>query len=136
MIKFSNHNLWQGCDAHFYAALLKSYLRELPVPLLSRQESYVFNRWIQVPLLRTKENKIKEIRYILKEDLPEKVVVNIQYIVKFLAQLAKECSSNKMTPRNLGIVLGPSLLWKTDGNQNDPLAQTDNIESILKVCFK
>ena len=40
-----------------------------------------------------------------------------------------------MTPRNLGIVLGPSLLWKTGGNglHNNPTAQTDNIESILKV---
>ena len=99
------------------------------MPLLGRKEDYVYDRWTKVPHFRSKENRIKEIRYILKEDLPERVVVNIQYLVKFLAELAKESSANKMTPKNLGIVLGPSLLWKSSGERNQP----DNIDSILKV---
>ena len=110
--------------------MLKCYLRELPIPLLGRKEDYVYDRWTAVPLLRNKDSRIREIRYILKEDLPERVVVNIQYLVKFLAELTKESASNKMTPKNLGIVLGPSLLFKSSGGG---IAETNNIDSIIKV---
>ena len=88
------------------------------------------DRWVEVPALPTKEAKVKEIRYILKEDLPSNVVINIQYLVKMLAELTKKSDVNKMTTSNLGIVIGPSLLWKIGGST---ASQQNNIEKVIKV---
>lgn len=88
------------------------------------------DRWVEVPALPTKEARVKEIRYILKEDLPSNVVINIQYLVKMLAELTKKSDVNKMTTSNLGIVIGPSLLWKIGGST---ASQQNNIEKVIKV---
>ncbi len=109
--------------------MLKSYLRELPLPLLSRKE-HVHDRWIAVTNLTTDAEKIREIRYILKEELVPPVVVNIQYLVKFLAELTRKSKTNKMTPNNLGIVLGPTLLWRSSGGAAD---EHSNIDRVIKV---
>ena len=89
---------------------MKSYLRELPVPLLGRKNDNVYERWIRVTELNSKDEKIREIRYILKEELQEKIVINIQYMMKFLSELTGKSKVNKMTPGNLGIVLGKLFL--------------------------
>jgi len=123
-------HLLGDCDVHFFAALLKNYLRELPVPLLGRREGHVHDRWIEVPGLPSKEARVKEIRYILKEELTSEVVINIQYLVKMLAELTKKSDVNKMTTSNLGIVIGPSLLWKSGGGA---ASQQNNIERVIKV---
>ena len=120
----------QDCDVHFFAALLKNYLRELPIPLLGRKEGHVHDRWIEVPGLPNKEARVKEIRYILKEELTTEVVTNIQYLIKMLAELTKKSDVNKMTTSNLSIVIGPSLLWKTGGGA---ASQQNNIEKVIKV---
>ena len=113
-----------------HAALLKSYLRELPIPLLGRKQDHVHDRWIAVTKLNSDTEKIREIRYILKEELPSPVVVNIQYLVKFLAEITRKSKANKMTPANLGIVLGPTLLWRSGGGALD---EHTNIDRVIKV---
>lgn len=117
-------------DAHLHSALLKSYLRELPVPLLGRKQNHVYDRWLGSVKLATPAEMVREIRYILKEELPPPVVTNIQYVVKFLAELSKKSQTNKMTPHNMGIVLGPTLLWSSRGGA---LSEQSNIESIIKL---
>ena len=37
-----------------------------------------------------------------------------RYLVKFLAMLAEKSYVNKMTPTNIGIVVGPNLLWSKE----------------------
>ena len=101
---------FQDCDVHFFAALLKNYLRELPVPLLGRKEGHVHDRWVEVPALPTKEARVKEIRYILKEDLPSNVVINIQYLVKMLAELVQAMALNKGVQDKTSDISGISCL--------------------------
>lgn len=38
-------------------------------------------------------------------------VQSCRYLIKFLAKLSEYQDSNKMTPGNMAIVLGPNLLW-------------------------
>lgn len=39
-----------------------------------------------------------------------------RYLIKFLAKLTEYQDTNKMTPSNVAIVLGPNLLWpQADG---------------------
>ena len=128
--------IFQDCDAHFFAGCLKSYLRELPVPLLGRKHDSVYDRWIKVVSLNSREAKIREIRYILKEELPSKVVVNIQYMVKFLSEITGKCKINKMTPGNLGIVLGPTLLRQSGSAAASELVNTDKVIKVISILVE
>uniref|UniRef100_A0A8D3CDP5 Rho GTPase activating protein 17b n=1 Tax=Scophthalmus maximus TaxID=52904 RepID=A0A8D3CDP5_SCOMX len=90
-------------DPHAVAGALKSYLRELPEPLMTfglYDEHGSF-------LMSCKTNS------------------NSEYLVKFLAKLAQDSEVNKMTPSNIAIVLGPNLLWaKTEGTLAEMAAAT------------
>uniref|UniRef100_A0A3Q2PGF9 Rho GTPase activating protein 44 n=1 Tax=Fundulus heteroclitus TaxID=8078 RepID=A0A3Q2PGF9_FUNHE len=54
------------------------------------------------------------------EKLPTDNLNNFRYLVKFLAKLSEYQDSNKMTPGNMAIVLGPNLLWtQTEPNMTE-----------------
>lgn len=36
---------------------------------------------------------------------------NLRYLVKFLSRVAKHADENKMSPLNIAIAVGPSLIW-------------------------
>ena len=74
-------------DSHLFSALLKSYLRELPVPFLGRKDPAVYNKWLEAAALTTNTQRIPEIRNIIN-NLPAEIQLNIQYVVKFLTMLS------------------------------------------------
>ena len=49
---------------------------------MGQKNPAVYNMWLDVAILRDESTRIKEIKRILKEELPPKVVINIQYLVK------------------------------------------------------
>ncbi|TRY62697.1 hypothetical protein TCAL_07965 [Tigriopus californicus] len=114
-------------DVHLQAGLLKSYLRELPVPLLGGRDAY--DRWIQSSVMRDERKKIKEFQSILDEEVSTSIKKNIQYVIKFLQELSKKSKATKMTPRNIAIVLGPNLLWSDRGFETDQ----SNLENIIAI---
>ena len=114
-------------DAHLYSALLKSYLRELPVSLLGDIRAY--NRWIKASTIENHAEKIIEFQDILKEELSEAVVKNVQYVIKFLSTLSAKSQTTKMTPHNIAIVLGPTLLWP----DRDFKMEQKSLENIISV---
>ncbi len=129
--------LQDNCDCHFFAALLKSYLRELPYSLMSFSDPEIYDLYVIIPGLDAQEAKA-HIKVIL-DKLPEDIVANIHYIVKFLSELAKKSDENKMTVGNLAIAIGPSLLWRpkaqetaAEGHQQTAITQ-EGIECVIKV---
>ena len=115
-------------DAHLFSALLKSYLRELPVPFLGREDKAIYDKWIQVAGLPSSLHRIDGIRKIL-DDFPENISLNIQYLVKFLSELSIKAKETKMTPHNISICLGPTILW----NDRSSLNEQGNIERIIGI---
>ena len=115
-------------DAHLFSALLKSYLRELPVPFLGREDKAIYDKWIQVAGLSSSLQRIDGIRKIL-DDFPENISLNIQYLVKFLSELSIKAKETKMTPHNISICLGPTILW----NDRSSLNEQGNIERIIGI---
>ncbi|XP_068560775.1 rho GTPase-activating protein 1 [Cebidichthys violaceus] len=96
-------------DIHLAAVILKTFLRELPEPLLTYQ---LYNDIVnftsvssdsQVALMKT-----------LVESLPEENAAALRYLVTFLAQVSANSEVNKMTNSNLAVVFGPNLLWGRD----------------------
>ncbi|XP_049915595.1 rho GTPase-activating protein 17a isoform X4 [Epinephelus moara] len=108
-------------DPHAVAGALKSYLRELPEPLMSYQ---LYDEWIQASSVSDPDKRLQAL-WVVCDKLPKNNKTNLRYLVKFLAKLAQDSEVNKMTPSNIAIVLGPNLLWaKTEGTLAEMAAAT------------
>ncbi|XP_077384508.1 rho GTPase-activating protein 44 isoform X4 [Festucalex cinctus] len=94
-------------DPHAIAGALKSYLRELPEPLMTTE---LYDEWIQASNIQDMDKRLQALMAAC-EKLPTDNLNNFRYLVKFLAKLSEYQDSNKMTPGNMAIVLGPNLLW-------------------------
>uniref|UniRef100_A0A667ZBX2 Rho GTPase-activating protein 17 n=1 Tax=Myripristis murdjan TaxID=586833 RepID=A0A667ZBX2_9TELE len=108
-------------DPHAVAGALKSYLRELPEPLMTFG---LYDEWIQASNVTDSDKRLQAL-WVTCDSLPKTHKANFRYLVKFLAKLAQDSEVNKMTPSNIAIVLGPNLLWaKTEGTLAEMAAAT------------
>ncbi|CAB1338280.1 unnamed protein product [Coregonus sp. 'balchen'] len=108
-------------DPHAVAGALKSYLRELPEPLMSFQ---LYDEWIQASNVSEPDKRLQAL-WVVCDQLPKNNKANLRYLVKFLSKLAQDSDVNKMTPSNIAIVLGPNMLWaKTEGTLAEMAAAT------------
>ncbi|XP_073670978.1 rho GTPase-activating protein 44 isoform X6 [Paramisgurnus dabryanus] len=102
-----------SADPHAIAGALKSYLRELPEPLLTFD---LYEEWIQASIIGDQDKRLQALLTTC-EKLPKANSENFKYLIKFLAKLNEYQDYNKMTAGNIAIVLGPNLLWaNTEGN--------------------
>ncbi|XP_024920545.1 rho GTPase-activating protein 17b isoform X2 [Cynoglossus semilaevis] len=108
-------------DHHAVAGALKSYLRELPEPLMTFS---LYDEWIQASSISDPDKRLQAL-WLTCDHMPKAYKANFRYLVKFLAKLAQNSEVNKMTPSNIAIVLGPNLLWqKTEGTLAEMAAAT------------
>ncbi|XP_076608957.1 rho GTPase-activating protein 17b isoform X4 [Chaetodon auriga] len=108
-------------DPHAVAGALKSYLRELPEPLMTFG---LYDEWLQASSVSDPDKRLQAL-WVTCDRLPKTHKANLRYLVKFLAKMAQDCEVNKMTPSNIAIVLGPNLLWaKTEGTLAEIAAAT------------
>uniref|UniRef100_A0A8D0EAJ1 Rho GTPase-activating protein 44 n=1 Tax=Salvator merianae TaxID=96440 RepID=A0A8D0EAJ1_SALMN len=108
-----------SADPHAIAGALKSYLRELPEPLMTFE---LYEEWIQASNIQDQDKRLQALWNAL-EKLPKANYNNLRYLIKFLANLTEYQDANKMTPSNIAIVLGPNLLWpQTEGNITEMMA--------------
>ncbi|XP_066520460.1 rho GTPase-activating protein 17a isoform X2 [Hoplias malabaricus] len=121
-------------DPHAVAGALKSYLRELPEPLMTYE---FYDEWIQASNVPDPDKRLQAL-WLVCDQLPKNNKANFRYLVKFLAKLAQESEINKMTPSNIAIVLGPNLLWaKTEGSLAEMAAATSvHVVSIIEPIIQ
>uniref|UniRef100_A0A8C8VLQ8 SH3 domain-binding protein 1 n=1 Tax=Pelusios castaneus TaxID=367368 RepID=A0A8C8VLQ8_9SAUR len=103
-------------DPHAVAGALKSYLRELPQPLMTFE---LYDDWFKVASFKDLEGRLECLQETCRK-LPKDNYNNLRYLIRFLAKLAEHQEVNKMTPSNIAIVLGPNLLWSRQ-SEGDPL---------------
>ncbi|XP_075441275.1 rho GTPase-activating protein 44 isoform X8 [Ascaphus truei] len=102
-----------SADPHAIAGALKSYLRELPEPLMTFE---LYEEWIQASNVQDQDKRLQAL-WNACEKLPKINYNNFKYVIKFLARSTEYQDENKMTPGNMAIVLGPNLLWpQAEGN--------------------
>ncbi|XP_068074216.2 rho GTPase-activating protein 44 isoform X11 [Danio rerio] len=105
-----------SADPHAIAGALKSYLRELPEPLMTFE---LYDEWIQASNIQDMDKRLQALLCTC-EKLPADNLNNFRYLIKFLSKLTEYQDSNKMTPGNIAIVLGPNLLWThSEGNMTE-----------------
>ncbi|XP_054848670.1 rho GTPase-activating protein 17 isoform X2 [Eublepharis macularius] len=121
-------------DPHAVAGALKSYLRELPEPLMTYA---LYEEWTQVANVQDQDKKLQDLWRICQK-LPKQNLANFRYLIKFLAKLAQCSDVNKMTPSNIAIVLGPNLLWaKNEGSLAEMAAATSvHVVSVVEPIIQ
>ncbi|XP_032817008.2 rho GTPase-activating protein 17 isoform X1 [Petromyzon marinus] len=94
-------------DPHATAGALKSYLRELPEPLMTFS---LYEEWIQASNSQDPDKRLQALKNVCNQ-LPKANYDNLRYLVKFFSKLSEHQDENKMTASNMAIVLGPNMLW-------------------------
>ncbi|XP_078257091.1 rho GTPase-activating protein 44-like isoform X2 [Rhinoraja longicauda] len=113
-------------DPHAVAGALKSYLRELPEPLMTFE---LYDEWIQASNIQDQDKQLQAL-WNACEKLPKTNYNNFRYLVKFLAKLTEYQDANKMTPGNMAIVLGPNLLWTANEGSMTEMMTTVSIQIV------
>ncbi|CAJ1075179.1 rho GTPase-activating protein 44 isoform X4 [Xyrichtys novacula] len=121
-------------DPHAIAGALKSYLRELPEPLMTTE---LYDEWIQASNVQDMDKRLQALMAAC-EKLPTDNLNNFRYLIKFLAKLTEYQDANKMTPGNMAIVLGPNLLWThTEPNMTEMMTTLSlQIVSIIEPIIQ
>nr|XP_023486857.1 SH3 domain-binding protein 1 isoform X3 [Equus caballus] len=124
------HSLQEFCsDPHAVAGALKSYLRELPEPLMTFD---LYDDWMRAASLKEPGARQEALQEVCGR-LPRDNLNNLRYLMKFLARLAEEQEVNKMTPSNIAIVLGPNLLWPPEKEGDQAQLDAASVSSIQVV---
>ncbi|XP_074231784.1 rho GTPase-activating protein 8 isoform X2 [Camelus bactrianus] len=97
-------------DIHIPAVILKTFLRELPQPLLT------FEAYEQILGITSVESSLRVTccRQILQR-LPEHNYAVLRYLMGFLHEVSRESIFNKMNSSNLACVFGLNLIWPSQG---------------------
>ncbi|XP_068163551.1 rho GTPase-activating protein 8-like isoform X2 [Antennarius striatus] len=97
-------------DVHVPAVILKTFLKELPEPLLT------FRVYGQVQDFLSVESSLRVSRCKqIMEGLPEHHFIITKFLLGFLHQVSQVSLVNRMSPSHLACVLGVYLLWPRGG---------------------
>jgi len=92
-------------DPHAIAGLLKSFLRELPTSLLTRD---LHLKFLGVIDLADPQERINELASLISQ-LPLANYSLLRALTAHLIRIVQNANENKMTMRNVGIVFSPTL---------------------------
>ena len=95
----------QYYDVHAVASLFKSYLRELPTTVLTKELHLDF---LHVLELDERSKKIAAFN-VLVHRLPPVNLALLRALSKYLIEIVDNADKNKMNVRNMGIVFSPTL---------------------------
>lgn len=105
LIKFEEYG-----DEHVPAVILKTFLRELPEPILTSQ---IYDH---VQSIGTVESSLRVTRCKqLMQRLPEHNYIVVKHLICFLNLVSQQSIFNKMNPSNLASVFGVNLIWPPKG---------------------
>jgi len=131
-------------DPHAIAGLLKSFLRELPASILTRE---LHLRFLAVIDFVDPQERIKELSYLIAA-LPLANYSLLRALTAHLILIVQNSNANKMTMRNVGIVFSPTLgipagvfslmlgefnrVFNVDADSDDVNGQEDSNGSLLE----
>uniref|UniRef100_A0A8C8DGU5 Rho GTPase activating protein 8 n=1 Tax=Oryzias sinensis TaxID=183150 RepID=A0A8C8DGU5_9TELE len=101
-------------NVHVPAVILKSFLRELPEPLLTFR---VYNQVQEILGESCVESSLRVSRCKqVVEGLPEHNFTVLKFLLGFLHTVTQEIIFNKMSASNLACVFGVNLVWPRHGS--------------------
>jgi len=123
--KHVNFEMYGG--VHVAAVMLKTFLREMPEPIMTYE---LYEYTIRIPGLEN-EDQLEETRRILIEELPRDNYTVLKKVVSFLVQVAAHEENNKMNIKNIALVFGPNIAWGQGQLSLTAIGQVNNFMELL-----
>ncbi|XP_055589672.1 uncharacterized protein LOC129741867 isoform X3 [Uranotaenia lowii] len=93
-------------DVNVVSSLLKSFIRNLPEPLIPAD---LYQSFIQVDKLISGQQRLIELKQLLKR-IPVYNYETLKHLMRHLSVISTNALVNLMDPRNMAIVFGPSVV--------------------------
>ncbi|ELU05836.1 hypothetical protein CAPTEDRAFT_167257 [Capitella teleta] len=127
---------WEDVRPHDAAGLLKQFLRDLPVPLLTFQYIEAFIAVQKIPDSRQQLQALN----LLVLLLPDVHRNTLQLLLQFLKRIC-DCKENKMTLNNVAMIMAPNL-FLVQSRKSQPLKRDLEISTaagtsnVIKMLIK
>ncbi|XP_070846945.1 rho GTPase-activating protein 23-like isoform X3 [Chaetodon trifascialis] len=120
---------WQ--DLNVISSLLKSFFRKLPEPLFTDDK---YNDFIDANRIEDAEDRLKTMKKLI-HDLPDHYYHTLKFLVGHLKTVADHSEINKMEPRNLALVFGPTLVRMSEDNMTDMVTHMPDRYKIVETLI-
>ncbi|XP_063314907.1 rho GTPase-activating protein 23 isoform X2 [Pelobates fuscus] len=121
---------WQ--DLNVVSSLLKSFFRKLPEPLFTDDK---YNDFIEANRIDDSRERLKTLRKLIRE-LPSYYFETLRFLVRHLKTIADHSEKNKMEPRNLALVFGPTLVRTSEDNMTDMVTHMPDRYKIVETLIQ
>uniref|UniRef100_A0A3Q0R1V3 Rho GTPase activating protein 21 n=1 Tax=Amphilophus citrinellus TaxID=61819 RepID=A0A3Q0R1V3_AMPCI len=120
-------------DLNVISSLLKSFFRKLPEPLFTNAERYT--DFIEANRIDDPVERLKVLKRLLHE-LPDHHYETLKFLSAHLKTVAENSEKNKMEPRNLAIVFGPTLVRTTEDNMTHMVTHMPDQYKIVETLIQ
>ncbi|XP_036394757.1 rho GTPase-activating protein 23-like [Megalops cyprinoides] len=121
---------WQ--DLNVISSLLKSFFRKLPEPLFTDDK---YNDFIDANRMEDARDRLKTMKKLI-HDLPDHYYHTLKFLVGHLKTVADHADKNKMEPRNLALVFGPTLVRTSEDNMTDMVTHMPDRYKIVETLIQ
>lgn len=121
---------WQ--DLNVISSLLKAFFRKLPEPLFTDDK---YNDFIEANRIEDSRERMKTLRKLIR-DLPGHYYETLKFLVGHLKTIADHSEKNKMEPRNLALVFGPTLVRTSEDNMTDMVTHMPDRYKIVETLIQ
>ncbi|CAG5912004.1 unnamed protein product [Menidia menidia] len=120
---------WQ--DLNVISSLLKSFFRKLPEPLFTDDK---YNDFIEANRIEDAEDRLRTMKKLIC-NLPDHYHHTLKFLVGHLKRVADHSEKNKMEPRNLALVFGPTLVRTSEDNMTDMVTHMPDRYKIVETLI-
>ncbi|KAM3863613.1 rho GTPase-activating protein 23 [Diretmus argenteus] len=121
---------WQ--DLNVVSSLLKSFFRKLPEPLFTDDK---YNDFIDANRMESASDRLKTMKKLIR-DLPDHYFHTLKFLIGHLKTVADNSDKNKMEPRNLALVFGPTLVRTSEDNMTDMVTHMPDRYKIVETLIQ
>nr|XP_046226749.1 rho GTPase-activating protein 21-like isoform X3 [Scatophagus argus] len=119
-------------DLNVISSLLKSFFRKLPEPLFTNEK---YADFIEANRTEDPVERLKVLKRLLHE-LPDHHYETLKFLSAHLKTVAENSEKNKMEPRNLAIVFGPTLVRTTEDNMTHMVTHMPDQYRIVETLIQ
>ncbi|KAH0627522.1 hypothetical protein JD844_003319 [Phrynosoma platyrhinos] len=119
-------------DLNVISSLLKSFFRKLPEPLFTNDK---YADFIDANRKEDPVERLKALKRLIR-DLPEHHYETLKFLSAHLKTVAENSEKNKMEPRNLAIVFGPTLVRTSEDNMTHMVTHMPDQYKIVETLIQ
>uniref|UniRef100_A0AAY4CIT5 Uncharacterized protein n=1 Tax=Denticeps clupeoides TaxID=299321 RepID=A0AAY4CIT5_9TELE len=119
-------------DLNVISSLLKSFFRKLPEPLFTNEK---YADFIEANRTADATERLKELKRLIHE-LPDHHYETLKFLSGHLKMVSENCEKNKMEPRNLAIVFGPTLVRTSEDNMTHMVTHMPDQYKIVETLIQ